>query len=240
MSRVYTTRNEKTGRLEPRHGGAVHGWESPIWKLWFRIRQRCGRPRYVSRGITVCDRWQTFETFASDILSSIGPKPSAEHSIDRINNAKGYEPGNVRWATPKEQQQNTSKTRFVEYNGRQWCVSELARQHGLAPTFLHGRLRHGWSIDRALTTPSQGSVGHAERTARLGAEASRRAEASVLDAINALNARNVSPSCEHIAPIVAMTPQWVARIVRRLRDSGAIECGRTGRLAWIRIVAEAA
>jgi hypothetical protein len=70
------------------------------------MKDRCGKPQhphygnYGGRGITVCDRWITsFENFIADV----GTKPSAEYSIDRIDNDGNYEPGNVRWATAKEQ-----------------------------------------------------------------------------------------------------------------------------------------
>ena len=59
--------------------------------------------RYGGRGITVCERWQTFENFLKDV----GSAPSEKHSIDRINSDGNYEPGNVRWATNSEQIRNS-------------------------------------------------------------------------------------------------------------------------------------
>jgi hypothetical protein len=60
--------------------------------------------RYGGRGITVCDRWrESYEAFLADV----GRKPSRAHSIDRFPDVDGnYEPGNVRWATAKEQADN--------------------------------------------------------------------------------------------------------------------------------------
>jgi hypothetical protein len=59
--------------------------------------------RYGARGINVWPDWQfDFQTFRA----YIGPKPTLTHSVDRINNERGYEPGNVRWATPSEQARN--------------------------------------------------------------------------------------------------------------------------------------
>ncbi len=62
-----------------------------------------GYPRYGGRGITVCKEFrESFEAF----FEEVGPCPSPRHSLDRIDNARGYEPGNVRWATSSEQMQN--------------------------------------------------------------------------------------------------------------------------------------
>jgi hypothetical protein len=60
-------------------------------------------PKYGGRGIRVCSRWQ--KDFAA-FLADVGPKPSPRHTLDRIDNGGNYEPGNVRWATPKEQAAN--------------------------------------------------------------------------------------------------------------------------------------
>lgn len=83
--------------------------------IWRAMKQRCSSPRcksyhnYGGRGITVCDRWPIgengmtgFECFVQDM----GPKPSPEHSIDRIDNDGNYEPRNCRWATSSEQKRN--------------------------------------------------------------------------------------------------------------------------------------
>lgn len=75
---------------------------------WFNMKQRClnkKHPRFKdwgARGISVCDRWQTFKNFLEDM----GEKPSKNHSIDRIDNDGHYEPKNCRWATKSEQSAN--------------------------------------------------------------------------------------------------------------------------------------
>lgn len=74
--------------------------------VWKSIRLRCysrgnaSYARYGGRGIQVCDRWRaSFEAFLADM----GSRPSPRHSIDRLDNDRGYEPGNCRWATALEQ-----------------------------------------------------------------------------------------------------------------------------------------
>ena len=85
-----------------RHGEARNGRESPEYRSWRGMIQRCEQPSYTGfryyggRGISVCERWHTYENFLADM----GRKPTAKHSIDRWpNNDGNYEPGNVRWAT---------------------------------------------------------------------------------------------------------------------------------------------
>lgn len=83
--------------------------QTPEYVAWGNMKERCYNPSYVhydrygGRDITVCDEWRdNFIPF----LAYIGPRPSPSHSIDRINNDGNYEPGNVRWATKKEQANN--------------------------------------------------------------------------------------------------------------------------------------
>jgi hypothetical protein len=133
----------------------IHGKSNTsIYNIWQGMLSRCedlkdrSYPRYGGRGISVCERWHEFANFYADM----GDKPSGK-TLDRINNDGNYEPGNCRWATPAEQARNTRRNVFVEFAGRRMILTDWAREAGIAPSVLGGRLRKGWTIERALTAP---------------------------------------------------------------------------------------
>lgn len=87
----------------------IHGqYKHPLYRTWIGMIGRCYNPKnesyglYGGRGITVCERWKSFENFLADM----GLKPSRKHSIERVNNSGNYEPTNCKWATAKEQANN--------------------------------------------------------------------------------------------------------------------------------------
>jgi hypothetical protein len=127
----------------------------PEYHIWHNMRTRCTPGwrefhNYGGRGISVCERWaNSFEAFYEDM----GPRPSENHSIDRIDNDGNYEPGNCRWATRKEQGRNTRFNVMIEYNGAIRCAAEWAEIFRLSTSNILSRLSLGWSIERALTTP---------------------------------------------------------------------------------------
>lgn len=93
------------GKYATKHGK----YNTPEYMAWSQLKQRClntrckDYPSYGGRGIAVCDQWRdNFEQFLQDV----GVRPSKQHSLDRTDNNKGYEPSNCRWATITEQNQN--------------------------------------------------------------------------------------------------------------------------------------
>lgn len=127
--------------------------DRPEYSCWEGMRRRCFSPRdrryasYGGRGITVCERWAaSFEAFLADV----GPRPSAQHSLDRKDNNGNYEPGNCRWATRIEQQNNRRCTRELTLNGETKPLTQWAREAGLPRSVLITRVKRGWPSERLL------------------------------------------------------------------------------------------
>lgn len=113
-----------------KHNNARDGLQTPEYKAWSGMKQRCYSPRcrsyrnYGARGITVCDRWRdSFENFLADM----GRKPAANLSIDRIDNDGNYEPGNCRWATWTQQANNTRRSRKKKAPASVSCEQYIQR-----------------------------------------------------------------------------------------------------------------
>lgn len=144
------------------HGLLGRDTRTPEAMVWADAQNRCHNPRnkayriYGGRGIALCSRWRFGEDGKSGLecfLADMGPRPSAEHSLDRKNNELGYSKENCRWATRKEQQRNMRSNRMIELDGERICVAEAAERYGLKPPTVYSRLHLGWPIDRALSTP---------------------------------------------------------------------------------------
>ncbi len=125
-----------------------------LYKVWNRMVARCHDSSnkdyylYGARGIRVHPRWHTFACFYKDV----GDAP-AGMSLDRPDNDSNYGPDNWRWADAFQQARNTRKNRFLEFNGEKLCVAEWAEKIGIPGDTLKMRIRNGWSVERALTTP---------------------------------------------------------------------------------------
>ena len=121
------------------------------YRIWTGMKQRCIIPKhkhrnYQGRGISVCERWQIFPNFLADM----GRRPSPQHSLDRIDSNRNYEPGNVRWATRIQQNRNMRTVRRLTYNGLTLSVPEWAERLGINIATLRVRLHRGRNVQRAL------------------------------------------------------------------------------------------
>lgn len=136
------------------------------YTTWKSIRQRCARHKnYV--GLTVSPIWDDYERFLFDM----GRRPSPLHSIDRIDNNKGYEPGNCRWATIKEQQNNRKSNIKIEINRDCKTLTEWANYFGVvSPDTAMKRVSTGWRPDKAVSTPTMtpSRAGKVARARQLG------------------------------------------------------------------------
>jgi hypothetical protein len=112
------------------HGDASKGARSAEYTCWTQMKQRCSNPNkdkfhyYGGRGISVCQRWiNSYESFLADM----GRKPSAAHSIDRVDVNGDYEPSNCRWATSSEQIRNRRKPPAKQRISRPWDINGVSR-----------------------------------------------------------------------------------------------------------------
>lgn len=138
-----------------------HGMKgTPEYRCWVAMVSRCENknveryPSYGGRGITVCERWRaSFENFYSDM----GPRPSTEHSIDRVDVDGNYEPSNCRWATKKEQANNARQNIKVVIGGRTLSLQDAIVAAGSVVTYgtVRNRITRGWEPVRAVTTPTR-------------------------------------------------------------------------------------
>lgn len=125
------------------HGQAYPGcnYSTPTYQSWRHMLQRCRNPkvksfkRYGGRGITVCERWNSFVNFLADM----GVKPSGLE-LDRKDNDGNYEPSNCRWATKQQQCQNRSTTHWVMLGREKLPSIEAARRLGVWRHTLERRI----------------------------------------------------------------------------------------------------
>lgn len=100
----------------------------------------------------MCERWRgSFEEFIKDV----GFRPSALHTMDRINNDGDYCPENCRWATRLEQARNSRQCRMLTLNGVTRMMKDWTDAFGISYDLLRGRLKRGWSMEDALTKPAR-------------------------------------------------------------------------------------
>lgn len=123
---------------------------------WFSMKQRCLNSErrnwkdYGGRGIAVCDHWRdSFENFYADM----GPRPTAQHSLDRKDVNGPYDKANCRWATKKEQSRNRRNNHRITFRGETLTITEWAERIGVDAQVVFKRLQSGWELEKALTTP---------------------------------------------------------------------------------------
>lgn len=125
-----------------------------LYSIWKGIKRRCTNENYPhfenygGRGIQICDEWLDFKTFKVWALEN-GYTDSL--TIERKDNEKGYCPENCVWADRVEQNNNTRRNHFVEYQGGLYTIAELSRVCGIAQNTLLYRIRRGWTVEDAAS-----------------------------------------------------------------------------------------
>lgn len=150
-----TRRRLQNGRFDVEHGES-HLTMTPEYRAWKSMMARCYTPsakgfeNYGGRGIRVADQWHSYDCFVAEA----GRRPSVFHSLDRIKNDLNYEPGNVRWATRLEQNNNKRNVLLIEFNGERHSMAEWSRILGIGRATLRYRLLGmKWTPEKAFTTP---------------------------------------------------------------------------------------
>lgn len=140
------------GRANRTHGLT----KTRTYRIWAGMIQRCrsGHRRYQARGISVSERWLSFDSFFAD-MGECPPR----YTIDREKNDRGYEPGNCRWVPHKVNCRNKGNNRRLAYHGEILTIAEWAERTGLARNTISSRLRLGWTTRKVLSTPVRAQFG---------------------------------------------------------------------------------
>lgn len=150
LSREVSAKNIRAQRLT--HGRT----RTPEYYAWMAMKRRCSGVRtrdkrnYSDRGIIVDPLWrESFQAF----FEHVGPRPSIDHSLDRIDNDGNYEPGNVRWATRKEQARNKTNNRILVAHGYSMSAAEWIEVTGVTMSKIKRGIERGDSLEQILPCP---------------------------------------------------------------------------------------
>lgn len=153
---LLSSATRSCGCLRKNSGRKIHQEiHTKLYRIWGNMCNRCSNPnnpawgRYGGRGIFVCDEWKKYESFR-DWAKSSGYEKSL--TIDRIDNNKGYNPENCRWASVAEQNNNKSNNHYVEYNSMVKTIAQWSKETNIPYKLLHHRIVGlKWDIHKALT-----------------------------------------------------------------------------------------
>lgn len=146
-------RVEVTMARSLRHGFKRVGSKSREYRSWQEAKQRCINPHkkswsdYGGRGISMSPKW--FHSFPQ-FLKDMGFCPPGL-TLDRLNNEKGYEPENCRWASQQDQANNTRANRILEWRGKRLTCAQWDREMGFKPLTVTRCVHLGWSVERIFT-----------------------------------------------------------------------------------------
>lgn len=154
---IISNETKSCGCLKFTSKTITHGLtNTPEHKVWQGIKRRCYNPNdktfkyYGAKGIIMSEDWKNnFTSFLRDM----GKRPNNNYSIDRINPKGNYEKGNCRWVTQEIQARNKTTNKNLIFDNKTLCVAEWERQYNLPKDCIRKRLKRGWSVEKAITTP---------------------------------------------------------------------------------------
>lgn len=130
-----------------------------LYETWKNMRRRCydkSNKRYANyggKGVSICDDWNEYSNFRKWALEN---GYSENLTIDRIDVNGNYCPENCRWTDNIVQANNTTRNRYIEYNGKIQSMADWAREFGIKYYTMNNRIQHGWSMDKIKNTPERG------------------------------------------------------------------------------------
>ena len=134
----------------------THGLSgTPEYQAWADMKHRCFNPNHKSysdyggRGISVYDRWLNLDNFLADM----GSRPTAKHSLDRIDNNADYSPENYKWSTKAEQVNNRRSNHLITIDDVTLTIAQWENKMGYGRSVIWNRLKDGWSEFDAVMTP---------------------------------------------------------------------------------------
>jgi hypothetical protein len=145
---------EIVSKQSTKHGLSKH----PLYKTWHNMRSRCNNPNatkyelYGGKGIKVCNEWNS--KFVCFYEWSINNGWEKGLTIERLDSNKNYEPNNCIWANYKTQNNNTTQNHSITFDGKTMNLNQWAEYLNISKKMLSERIRRGWTIKRALTTPN--------------------------------------------------------------------------------------
>lgn len=139
-----------------KHGDKTRNSHNRLYNIWNDMNRRCSNPNrkgaknYVNKEITVCEEWKDFDKFK---IWALNNGYSDDLTIERKNNSLGYNPENCTWILKSEQSKNRTTNHYITFNNETKTLTDWAKEKNIKRTTLNSRLRRGWSIEKALTTP---------------------------------------------------------------------------------------
>lgn len=158
-SQCRSCSNKSRSKKHTKHGhnrSSAGGGCTKSYYTWQAMKRRCltnydsRSEHYQKRGISICEEWiDSFEAFLFDM----GEPPTKKHSLDRIDNNKGYCKENCRWATPKEQANNKTSNYKITVSGETKNLCQWSELTGIKRETIKNRIKRGWSESDAVLTP---------------------------------------------------------------------------------------